>query len=85
LEFWSLVLACTHFPLLSEELTTAFGPDVRLVDGSQGIARRIASLVKGQPMRRSGPDRAVFTKDEPGLAALRPALAARSIEQIVVL
>ena len=57
----TLVLACTHFPLLAEELRAALGPRIALVDGSQGIARRIAALTDGQPFARSGPDRAVTT------------------------
>ncbi len=77
-----LVLACTHFPLLSEELHEAFGPDVMLVDGAEGIARRIAHLTQGQPFARSRPDRAIFTGHEGRLDALRPALAARGIEDI---
>ncbi len=38
------VLACTHFPLLAEELTAAAPPTLRFIDGAQGIARRILSL-----------------------------------------
>jgi len=44
----TVVLACTHFPLLGDELRAAF-PQVRYVDGSAGIARRIAHLTQGQP------------------------------------
>ena len=44
----TVVLACTHFPLLEDELRTAF-PDVTYVDGGSGIARRIAFMTKGQP------------------------------------
>ncbi len=80
-----LVLACTHFPLLSDELQQAFGPDVRLIDGAAGIARRIATLTDGQPFARSRPDRAVFTRDEPDLAGLKNALAQRGIEDIEIL
>jgi glutamate racemase len=43
-----VVLACTHFPLLREELAAA-RPDLMFVDGSDGIARRIAALTAGQP------------------------------------
>ena len=43
-----VVLACTHFPLLDEELEAAF-PGVALVDGGPGIARRIAYLTRQQP------------------------------------
>src|ERR671913_728254 len=43
-----VVLACTHFRLLDEELRAAF-PGVALVDGGAGIARRIAYLTREQP------------------------------------
>jgi glutamate racemase len=43
-----LVLACTHFPLLRDEIETAL-PNVRCVDGGAGIARRIAYLTADQP------------------------------------
>jgi glutamate racemase len=43
----TVVLACTHFPLLDEEFRTAF-PNVDYVDGGPGIARRIAYLTRGQ-------------------------------------
>jgi glutamate racemase len=44
----TVVLACTHFPLLDEELRAAF-PDVGYVHGGDGIARRIAYLTREQP------------------------------------
>ena len=43
----TVVLACTHFPLLADELTAAF-PNVSYVDGGPGIARRIAYLTRDQ-------------------------------------
>ncbi|MGN6848546.1 MAG: glutamate racemase [Sphingomicrobium sp.] len=43
----TVVLACTHFPLLQDELRAAF-PQVSYVDGGGGIARRIAYLTQGQ-------------------------------------
>jgi glutamate racemase len=57
----TLVLACTHFPLLADELSAVFGPDVALVDGAQGIARRIAHLVEGQEFAGGKPNRFVIT------------------------
>ncbi len=44
----TVVLACTHFPLLEEELREAF-PAVSYVHGGGGIARRIAYLTREQP------------------------------------
>jgi len=43
----TIVLACTHFPLLGEELRAAF-PGLAFVDGGRGIARRIAFLTRDQ-------------------------------------
>jgi glutamate racemase len=71
----TVVLACTHFPLLEEELGQAFGPGVRFVDGAKGIARRIAHLTQGQPFERRHDDFALFTKPDESLTALAPALA----------
>jgi glutamate racemase len=44
----TVVLACTHFPLLEDELRQAF-PSVTYVDGGAGIARRIGYLTREQP------------------------------------
>lgn len=76
----TVVLACTHFPLVEEELAEAFGPRVRFVDGAAGIARRIAYLTQGQPFERARADYAVFTGGPPD-PALGPALAAHRLEQ----
>ncbi|MBI1403810.1 MAG: glutamate racemase [Porphyrobacter sp.] len=73
----TLVLACTHFPLLGQELAAAFGPEVALVDGAQGIARRIAQLTEGQDFARGSTNRFVVTGPIAGAAGLEAALAAR--------
>jgi len=70
----TLVLACTHFPLLADELRAVFGEHVQLVDGSQGIARRIASLTGGQSFVRAHEDFAVATGDVDNLTTLAPIL-----------
>jgi glutamate racemase len=73
----TLVLACTHFPLLADELAAAFGPDVAQVDGATGIARRIADLLESQSFAASGPNRFVVTGPLAGAEGLEEALAAR--------
>jgi len=80
----TVVLACTHFPLIVSELGTAFGPGVRFIDGAAGIARRIVSLTEGQAFERTEPDLALFTRDEPDLADLAPALAAAGLYRTAV-
>jgi len=78
-----MVLACTHFPLLAEEIAAAF-PGIAQVDGSAGIARRIASLTHSQRW----PDRpqrgiAVFTSAPPH--SLSPSLAKFGLDQVETL
>lgn len=77
----TVVLACTHFPLLVDKLSHAFGPDVRFVDGAAGIARRVAHLVEGQLLIRNAPNRALFTGDGGDLQVIAPALLRYGIEQ----
>jgi glutamate racemase len=84
----AVVLGCTHFPLLREELEDiatfdlGWSPDVRFVDGAAGIARRIAHLLDGQSFAPSpGPNRPqnrfVVTGPLAGADGLEQALAPR--------
>ena len=59
----TVVLACTHFPLLQDELQEAFGKEVTFVDGSQGIARRITHLLEGHSFGLWSRSSAVTTGD----------------------
>ena len=81
----TVVLACTHFPLLEDGLAQAFGPGVRFVHGAEGIARRIAFLTEGQAFARTAPDLALFTRDGPEIAALAPALARYGLGRTTIL
>ena len=67
----TVVLACTHFPLLAGELQETF-PNVTFVDGGPGIARRIGWLTREQPWPAAPSGIAVFTAPprEPLLGAL---------------
>jgi len=68
-----MVLACTHFPLLADEIAAAF-PAIAQVDGGPGIARRIAYLTQGQDWPgETYAGIAVFTSAVP--TDLLPALA----------
>jgi len=73
-EIDTVVLACTHFPLIEAELHAALGKDVRFVHGAEGIARRIAHLTQNQRFTREVPDFALFTGDPDTFATLLPAL-----------
>lgn len=75
----TVVLACTHFPLVADALTAASPRPLAFVDGAEGIARRVAALTEGQPWPNARVEGiAVFTSNA-DTSALRPALAARGL------
>jgi glutamate racemase len=80
----TVVLACTHFPLLEDELRAAF-PRVTYVDGGKGIARRIAYLTKEQPWPPSAPEGILLFTGPPAHRPLESALAKLGIGQILTL
>jgi len=76
-----VVLACTHFPLLAEELAEAL-PRVTFIDGGPGIARRIAWLTRDQSWpSMPTPGVAVFTGSPPP-DSLRRSLRLFGLEQV---
>ena len=74
-----MVLACTHFPLLAEEIAAAF-PTIAQVDGGPGIARRIVYLTQGQPWPSHPIGTAVFTAAH--RAPLASALARFGLDEV---
>lgn len=78
-----IVNACTHFPLLEDELRAATGGKVRFVDGGPGIARRVAHLTEGQQWPAEPiPGRAVFTARSARTERLTPALARYGLTEV---
>ncbi len=81
----TVVLACTHFPLLESELAAAL-PGVTFVDGGPGIARRVAFLTNGQDWPAAArPGIAVFTALGERERLLGPALAGFGLTRIEAL
>lgn len=72
----TIVLACTHFPLVEEELAAASPQPVRFVDGKEGIARRTAWLTRDLAWPDSPSEGvALFTGRGTDVEAYRPGLA----------
>ena len=75
--FWMdrIVLGCTHFPLVRDELLHAavhrvgFPSDIAFVDGGEGIARRIAFLTQNQAWPENDPRRILINNG--GVAPLQ--------------
>jgi glutamate racemase len=79
----TIVLACTHFPLVEEDLAAAAPSPVRFVDGKEGIARRTAWLTRDL----TWPDEpsegvALFTGRGSDVEAYRPGLLRYGLKRI---
>ncbi len=82
----TVVLACTHFPLLATELAAASPRLLHFVDGGAGIARRVAHLLG--PMAAPAPPiagRAVFTRADAHVDALAGALKSFGLASVEIL
>jgi glutamate racemase len=72
----TVVLACTHFPLIEQELAEAAPRPLAFVDGKEGIARRTAWLLRDRNWPDApGEGRALFTRWTPDLERYRAGLA----------
>jgi glutamate racemase len=79
----TIVLACTHFPLLEKELTGASSQPVWFVDGKEGIARRVAWLTRERAWPAAPPEGiALFTGTAADLDAYRPGLARHNLSRV---
>ena len=78
----TIVLACTHFPLVADELAAACPRPVTFVDGADGIARRVGVLTQGQSWPDDPPEGvAVFTSDV-DVGALMPTLVRYGLSRV---
>jgi glutamate racemase len=78
----TVVLACTHFPLVADRLAAAAPRPLRFVDGADGIARRVAFLTEGQAWPDVPPPGVALFTSADDVEPLRPALAARGLTRV---
>jgi glutamate racemase len=82
----TVVLACTHFPLVEAELAAAAPRPLLFVDGKEGIARRTAWLLRDHLWpRESAESIALFTRRTPALEAYRAGLAGFGLSRVEAL
>ena len=86
-----IILGCTHFPLVQEELVMAsrearLDANIGFVDGSDGIARRVYYLTEGQSWPDS-PAGGIFISTGPveQIEPYRPVLERYNLTQIMSL
>jgi glutamate racemase len=81
-----IVNACTHFPLVADALAAAAPRPIAFVDGSVGIARRVAHLTEEHDWpEQPGEGIAVFTGEGANDLRLRPALARFGLTRVETL
>ena len=82
----TVVLACTHFPLVEEELAAASSRPVRFLDGKEGIARRTAWLLRDRVWPEAAPEGvAVFTGRNTDIEAYCAGLARFGLSRVMTL
>lgn len=70
----TVVLACTHFPLIREAIAAACPPGVRLIDTGEAVARQVIRIAPRTPRPAGGPI-AYVTGGAANKAAMAPAFA----------
>jgi glutamate racemase len=80
----TVVLGCTHFPLLVDELAAAAPHAVAWMDSGAAIARRVASILKVEMDEVWGAPRnaALFTAETPFVTQMRNGLSGFGLSQI---
>ncbi|MEE2776227.1 MAG: glutamate racemase [Acidobacteriota bacterium] len=69
----TLVLGCTHYPLLSPVLARVAGNNIQLIDSAEAIAETVAASLEELSLRaqeRDGPHRLLVTDDSPRFGRL---------------
>lgn len=64
----TLILGCTHYPLLKPVISEVMGSDIELIDSAEATARELRSLLDERNMlsgRSEEPSRAFFVSDVP--------------------
>jgi glutamate racemase len=81
----TIVLGCTHFPLLGAELAAAAPHPVAWMDSGAAIARRVATMLgptEASPFGASPAHRAIFTAETAFVGAMRPGLIGFGLREI---
>jgi glutamate racemase len=51
----TLILGCTHYPLIADEIAASLQPGIALVDPAEELAREAVELLDGMGLRRNSP------------------------------
>lgn len=83
----TLVLGCTHYPLLWDVIAKTMGPDVTLINSGQEAARQLAETLKRADMlsgnERGGACRYYVSDSTEGFAEMAELFLQQSVEELV--
>ncbi|MCG8314872.1 MAG: glutamate racemase [Pseudomonadales bacterium] len=81
-----VVLGCTHFPFLRNEISSILGNRIALIDSGTAIARRtefiLNSVSSCTPLTASPPDCFIFTKEDHTAHELAPHLQQHGFDEV---
>ncbi len=80
-----LVLGCTHYPYLEDEIRRIVGPDVTIVDPAGETVKAAAALLAGLGLlseTRSGPDEFLVTGEPEKFASVARELLGRALPSV---
>ncbi|MET4692368.1 glutamate racemase [Endozoicomonas lisbonensis] len=78
-----IVLGCTHFPLLEQQLQAACPAPIHWINSGEAIARRVEFLLDTVPDSRTPTsDRFIYTGSPDGIHALMPALESMGFQEV---
>lgn len=81
----TVVLGCTHFPLLREQIRMILGDNINLVDSGEAIARRVADLLSRSKVQSSTNLTNVCSDQKPPLTTLMGAKGSTDVSTNVSL
>lgn len=85
----TVVLGCTHYPLLRSQVESIVGPEVTVIDTGDAVARRVAQVLAEDNLLKSAPGRGremFFTSGDPAsvgraISILWPGQDAEEVKQ----
>jgi glutamate racemase len=63
----TVVLGCTHYPLVADRVASRLGPAIKLVDTADAVSRRVAALLGPERGQRIAPIHLFATGDPAAL------------------
>jgi glutamate racemase len=63
----TLILGCTHYPLLKDAIQEVVGEEVKLIDSASTIAREVKSILKAKNLgdKTGAPEHSFYFSDKP--------------------